>query len=290
MTALAEAGIHLKRDTPGEHRAPCPECDRGPRDDALAVKVEPEGSATWCCHRCGWAGAVPPPGEARRNVAGRRAPLRRPEPKASPTGFSGYAAGLFREGRAVDAGSPAGRYLIGRGCALPPVDGDLRWHPTLRHPDGHVGPGLLALVTDALTAEPRTLHRTWLAEDGSGKAAIEKPRLLLKGHGKAGGVVRLWPDDEVATGLCIAEGLETALSAAVGFRPVWACLDAANLAAFPVLPGIEALTIMADHDTAGLKAARACAERWLEAGREVRVWKAPAEGQDFNDFVGSAAA
>ena len=47
---------------------------------------------------------------------------------------------------------------------------------------------------------------------------------------------------------------------------------------------------MADHDEAGVRAADACGRRWLEAGREVRVWKAPAEGADFNDYAKEAAA
>ena len=53
MTAdrLPDRGIVLKRRAePGEHRAPCPECDRGPCDDALAVRIGQEGAATWFCH------------------------------------------------------------------------------------------------------------------------------------------------------------------------------------------------------------------------------------------------
>jgi hypothetical protein len=129
-------------------------------------------------------------------------------------------------------------------------ESDVLWHPALHHPSGHVGPAIIAVVTDALSAERINLHRTWLAADGSGKADIPKPRLFLKHHRKHGGVIRLFPDEELTTGLCVAEGLETALSAALGFRPVWATLDAGNLAAFPVLPGVECLTIVADHDLA----------------------------------------
>lgn len=182
--------------------------------------------------------------------------------------------------------------------APPPVDGDLRWLPRHPHPCGYVGPVLLALVTDVVMAERRlTLHRTWLAADGTGKAPIDRPRLLWPGLPKTGGVVRLWPDAEVTMGLCIAEGIESALAAARGFVPVWACLDAANLAAFPVLAGLDALTIVADHDRpnprngrrAGIEAADACARRWSEAGRDVRVWVSPVEGEDANDFAARAA-
>ena len=40
---------------------------------------------------------------------------------------------------------------------------------------------ILARITDALTGEPIGLHQTWLTLDGSGKAPVERPRLLLKG-------------------------------------------------------------------------------------------------------------
>lgn len=60
MTAtdmLLEHGIELRRPLHGTVRAACPQCDRGPRDDALAV-TEDERGIVWCCHRCGWRGAV----------------------------------------------------------------------------------------------------------------------------------------------------------------------------------------------------------------------------------------
>src|SRR5262249_31748694 len=118
-----------------------------------------------------------------------------------------------------------------------------------------------------------------------------KPRLLWKGLPKAGGLCRLWPDDEITLGLLVGEGIETVLCAARGFPAAWACLDKANLAALPVLGGIECLTIVADHDAdgGGQKAAEACARRWVAAGVEVFLWTAPAEGQDFNDYARDVA-
>ena len=292
-----ELGIHVP-ERPGEHRAPCPRCEKGRCDDALAVKVEPDGGATWLCHRCGWSGGLPPPGRERHPgvVDPRR---RHTRPLSALAGFPEVAARLWASRRPIAPGTVAGRYLTGRGCALPPPDGDLAWHPDVYHPaEERSFPALLALVTHAVTGAPMTLHRTFLAPDGGGKAPVAKPRLLVKGGDKAGGVVRLWPDEEVATGLCVAEGVETALTAARGFGLAWACLDAGNLAGLPVLAGVEALTVVADHDApnpktgkrAGLEAARECARRWLEAGREVRVWKAPAEGADLNDYAREAAA
>ncbi|SAL12072.1 Zinc-binding domain of primase-helicase [Caballeronia sordidicola] len=176
-------------------------------------------------------------------------------------------------------------YLESRLCALPPRDGDLRYDPAARHPSGHVGGCLVALITDILTQAPISLHRTWINADGT-KPAVDKPRLLLgDSHRKSGGVVRLWPDDAVCWSLGLGEGVETALSLAHCFKPVWAAIDAGNLSQFPLLPYVESLTIAADYDPAGEKAAQACADRWLDDGRNVQIFKSARESQDANDFI-----
>lgn len=179
-------------------------------------------------------------------------------------------------------------YLKARACVIPPEDGDLRMHPALKHPDGHTGPALVALVTDARTREPLTLHRTWIGADGK-KAAIDKPRLLLGGHRKSGGVIRLWPDDAVTTSLAVAEGIESALSLAHANLPAWSLIDAGNLAALQVLAGIETLVIGADHDHAGTRAARVCGTRWHHAGVHVHIVMPPQERTDLNDVAKEAA-
>ena len=105
------------------------------------------------------------------------------------------------------------------------------------------------------------------------------------------GVVKLTSDAEVTGGLHIAEGVETGLALlGMGFAPLWATLSANAMAIFPVLAGVEALTIFADNDNSGTgeQAARECAARWREAGREVRVFMAPQVGADFADWSASA--
>ncbi|MBK8210392.1 MAG: toprim domain-containing protein [Rhodospirillales bacterium] len=147
----------------------------------------------------------------------------------------------------------------------------------------------MALVTDCRDAQRwLSLHRTWIAAGGSGdKADVDSPRLLLKDHRKFGGCIRLWPDDWATAGLGIAEGIETTLTLARGFTPAWSVIDAANLGAFPVLAGIEALTVAVDHDAAGLKAFKTVAERWHAAGCEVRKVLVPSPGADLNDWARS---
>ena len=58
------------------------------------------------------------------------------------------------------------------------------------------------------------------------------------------------------------------------------------MAKSPVVSGIEALTIIADHDAngAGERAAAEVASRWREAGRETHVYLREVLG-DFNDVL-----
>ena len=71
-------------------------------------------------------------------------------------------------------------------------------------------------------------------------------------------------------------------------RPAWATGDAGHLAKFPALPGIEALTVLVDHDENGhgQRATAECARRWVAAGREVTQLIPRIPGKDFADLVG----
>jgi phage/plasmid primase-like uncharacterized protein len=91
--------------------------------------------------------------------------------------------------------------------------------------------------------------------------------------------------------LAIAEGIETALSAAQIFNmPVWAVLSANGMADFPVLPSIKRLTVFADHDDAGISAARKCRRRYKKAGIEVQVRYPLTFGDDWNDHARKEAS
>jgi putative DNA primase/helicase len=46
-----------------------------------------------------------------------------------------------------------------------------------------------------------------------------------------------------------------------------------------VLSGIESLTIFADDDEPGMRAACACAENWIEAGCEATILPPPDGGR-----------
>lgn len=158
----------------------------------------------------------------------------------------------------------AERYLASRGLSY---SGDaIRYRANDRT--------MVALITDIVTAESTGVHVTYL--DGEGR------KITRKMYGRAGGgVVRLSDDTDVTLGLAIAEGIETAL--AVPFRPVWACLSAGTMERFPVLAGVECLSIFADNDVSGtgLAAAKACAERWHEVHGEATIHIPNLAGADF---------
>jgi putative DNA primase/helicase len=281
-----------------QRQGPCP-IHGG--SDSLSVNVE---SGCWFCFACGAKGGdmldlhrqIHGIGfvEAARQLGawielagqehGRsRAPTSysrparpaRPAPKQEPPEA---AKALLAEAQSL-SGTTGAAYLASRGCATPPDDGDLYFHPGVRHESGYVGPALIAEITNAVTREPMGIHRTWVT--ATGKADLPKPKMVL--GPKQGGVIRLWPDEAVTTGLAIAEGIETALTIAREYQPVWSLVDAGNMAVFPVLAGIETLVIGADNDPAGIKGAKACADRWAAAGVDVRIVVPQSAGADWND-------
>jgi putative DNA primase/helicase len=133
----------------------------------------------------------------------------------------------------------------------------LRWH--------HGISAIVGLMTDPVTNKPTGVHRTFLNPDGS-----KRERKML---GRAG-VIRLSRDEDVLEGLGICEGIETGLRILLnGWSPVWCAGNAGGIKGFPVLSGIESLTIFTEDDenNTNINAAHDCAERWVAAGREVRL-------------------
>lgn len=264
---------------PGDHRTTCPQCGRGERDKTLGLTIEHDGRGVAHCFRCQYVETWQDKRPATHRPA--RAPQRKVQSTEKRTTLSEYGYELWAQSTSL-GGTVGAQYLAARHCPLPPEDGDLKFHPALKHPCGYVGPALVARVTGAASGIALTLHRTWVQPDGR-KADVDPPRLLLGGHRKEGGVIRLWPDEAVTYGLAVAEGIETALSLAHAFAPVWACIDAGNMAKLPVLAGIESLLIGADRDPAGERGASDCAQRWTDAGVQVRI---TAQLQnDLNDLL-----
>lgn len=185
---------------------------------------------------------------------------------------------LLREAEPA-AGTLTEVYLTSRGLTLP-ADAPLRFHPRAwrNKANGPSGPAMIAPMTATGSLETCGVHVTYLQSDGIGKASGVSPKVML---GTAG-VIRLVPDEDVTAGLGLAEGIETSLAVMqrVGWRPIWAATSAGAIARFPVLAGIEALTVFADADGPGMRAARQCCRRWAAAGREPRILAPPAGDWD----------
>ena len=214
-----------------------------------------------------WLGDAPAPTPA---------PRAQPPSAPAPAATRDAARRIWREATPA-AGTVVETYLEGRGLALEP-GGSIRFHASCpRGTERH--PAMVALMSDPATGEPCGVHRTYLTPDGSDRLRDAKGKAMI---GNAG-VVRLVPDAEVTMGLGIAEGIETSLAVMQRFqwRPVWAATSAGAIARFPILPGIEALTVFADADGPGLEAARSCVARWAAAGLSAFL-EAPPHG-DFNE-------
>jgi putative DNA primase/helicase len=237
-----------------------------------------DGIDVHCFAGCDWkdikaefvAMGLLPTFEGKRNE-----PLRLPRTVASPGAIvpeeisaATRIANIWRTAVPLP-GTLGERYFIEvRGL---PISGDLshalRWHPDLK--------AIVALMTDAISGETVGLHRTFLEPNGS-----KRDRKML-GHR---GVVRVSPDEDVTMGLGLAEGVEDALAVLCSaWAPVWAATCASGMQEFPVLSGIEALTLFHDNDAAGLEAAQQCAERWTRSGREVFLHGIKRPERDLSD-------
>ena len=157
----------------------------------------------------------------------------------------------------------------------------VRFHPTGPW-EGERVPMMLCALRDIHTDEVVGLHRTRL--DPVTAAKVDR-KMLGRAKNTA---IKLTDDSEVTTGLHIAEGVESALAGmAIGFTPMWAMGSVGGIAAFPVLSGIECLTICAETGEASAAAVEQVGARWSEAGRELRVCH-PRHGSDLNDAIREA--
>lgn len=202
-------------------------------------------------------------------------------------------AHLWGRARPLDGEDLASRYLMARGIicrpwplALKSIDDLPYWQDNTKA----LLPAMLAKFA-APDGKSAILHRTYLSEPGA-KAAIEKPRQIMPGRMPPGGAVRLTAPAET---MGIAEGIETALSAAILFQvPVWAALSAGALMKWQPPPEAKCILIFGDSDEsiAGQVSAYGLAHRLKTEGYHVDV-RLPAEiGTDWNDHmaVNGAAA
>lgn len=219
---------------------------------------------------------------------------------------------LYIRAQPTIEGTLAETYLASRKIpwrAIRHPEADLRFLPSLEHwksaewKDGikiRPGPKFPAMVAAMRngSGDVTAVHCTFLRADGSGKADVENPKLML--GPVRGAVIRLsrGPDDltweeAAANGmlnvLIAGEGIETMLSVALAV-PEARCVAAGsfdNLRNVPVdHPCVEAVIVARDNDE-GAKAEEKFQDL-LEAlarhGKPVS-WMRPHAGKDFNDLL-----
>jgi putative DNA primase/helicase len=179
----------------------------------------------------------------------------------------------------------AQRYLVERGLE-DPICPDLLFNDDLSDFDTKRGwCGMVAIVRDGAGEPTGGIHRTYLLDDGSAKAPPGKKML---GHVASGSVRLSAIGDDGHLG--VAEGIETALSAAAIFNvSTWAALSADGLRRWEWPASIKRVTIFADAGTAGQQAAANLAERLKAAGIPHAILS-PLHGDDFNDDLRHGAS
>jgi putative DNA primase/helicase len=160
----------------------------------------------------------------------------------------------------------------------------LRFHPGVPWRCEDTGntirvPALLAAFRQIDDNTITAVQRTRLDSDGR---KVDR-RMLGVVHNAA--IKLAMPDNGE---LAVGEGIETVMAATqLGFGPAWALGSCGSIARLPVIDSIERLTLLGEADAASAGATKICSERWLRAGRKVRV-VLPDDG--CNDLADELAA
>ena len=278
---IARRGIRLKR-VGRELVGPCPRCGG---NDRFAIKFN-EG--IWNCRRCKPASIVgenigllmwldgrtfedavellAPAASLEDRTINRGLARRATAPATAQPAHRDNPNNVFAQQLWVESiplpGTLGERYFIERRHLDVPDDLEhaIRWNARVN--------AVVARMTDAATNEPLGVHRTFLDTEGR-----KTERKMLGRQG----IVRLRPDEHVTYGLGICEGIEDGLAVLGTWCPIWVATSAGAIVRFPVLAGIECLTVFADDDRVGLDAGNACATRWRAAGK-LAVVRAPPWG------------
>jgi hypothetical protein len=294
---IATRGIRLM----GRGRDRCGPCPRCGGTDRFAINISKQ---VFLCRGCDRAGDVIELvrflddcdfNTACETLTRQERPTSLPRPRPAPglgrpalppADNTSRALSLWREAQPI-AGTIALSYLAFERLIveLPPdVNEVLRFHPHCPYSGEH-HPCLIALWRTIDGDKPIAIHRRPLSATG------EKLDVWKALGPVAGAAIKLSSDDDVTMGLHVGEGVETTLAGMqLGFVPAWALGSAGGIERFPVLAGIDALTIFVDRDDAGMAAARICSERWATEEREVFLANPPIdELSDLNDLLKGSA-
>lgn len=153
--------------------------------------------------------------------------------------------GIWSEGRPI-AGTPAEKYLVGRG--VPPMSwpASLRFHPGLPFNGGR-HPALICGVQ----SKDRKLVAVWrifLTPEGKGLAGDDGRKVKLGLGPAGGGAVRLGPVGET---VLVCEGVETGFGVGClsGWKhPVWPLLSTSGMIAWEPPAEVKKVVIYSDGD------------------------------------------
>jgi len=285
LTAIGIDAGYLTRKN-----GPCPICQDG-RDRWRFFDTN--GDGTWNCRYCGGGLGIDlvmkftglPFKEAAQRiemVIGAEPITIKAKPVADPRP---KLRRMWRDAKPTMPDDVVDTYLRSRRVGLDVYPSTIRTAPGLRcYEDDTTNtfPAMLAVVRD-ITGKPVTIHRTYLAADGSGKAPVEKPRKIVSKHGTSPHI-RLTP---VASVTGIAEGIEPAIAAMKLFKvPTWSVLSTYGIETFEPPAGLQRLIVFADHDAngAGQKAAHLLAAR-LAGQIPIEIRFPDTTGDDWNDVL-----
>ena len=158
----------------------------------------------------------------------------------------------------------------------------MRWHA----PSG----ALIVGVNDAASGLVRACQRIMLNADGSPKRRADGSKIKLCVGPIAGRAARFAWEPDPQGRWALAEGVETALAAAMLLGiPTWASLGTSNMPRIAPPTWARHVTVVADHDEAGLRAAREAARRLRERGLSVTIITPEAERADAADVLKEVA-
>ncbi|WP_312809325.1 DUF7146 domain-containing protein [Agrobacterium cavarae] len=287
---LASLGVEQQLLNVRKHH-PCPWCggkdrfrftDKSGGGSFYCGQCGPKSAVDFIMHRRGWDFAT-----AAREIEAIVGDIKVQPVNRQTSGGTAAMKRFWQNSEEIVKGDFVDRYLQGRGIALeayPPV---LRRHPVAEHIDEDgkrtVHPAMLAKLAKP-DGSGTNVHRTYLTRDG-GKAAVEPQRKMMAGGVSEGSAVRLF--ESFTDELGIAEGIETALSAAALFSlPVWSGLNTSLMKGWMPPESVKRVVVFADHDDnfAGQAAAYALASRLKGKGLSVTV-EVPDTTGDWNDIL-----
>lgn len=278
----------------GKH-GPCPICNAG-KDRWRFTNHADQGG--WVCNQCGKGSGVDlvmkvngwefkEAAKAIRKALGESGPSEiRVRNGPDVEQVKAEMTSIWKRARPTADIKAATLYWVTRGLK-PPATDDVRATDQLTYPGRReVFCGVLSKVRDA-QGRWVNMHRTFIGKDGF-KADLPEARMVMALPLPKGSHVRLMSVSEDAKVMGVAEGIETAASAAELFGlPVWAALNAENLKGFEPPEGIERLIVFGDNDLSctGQEAAFALARKVIAKGRKADVKIPEAEGWDWNDVL-----